>query len=44
METNLAGKTYEVQTESDGKWTFFASHNVKSQAIQQAQALWDSHK
>ena len=44
METNLAGKTYEVQTESDGKWTFFASHNVKSQAIQQAQALLDSHK
>ena len=44
MQTNLAGKTYEVQTESDGKWTFFASHNVKSQAIQQAQALLDSHK
>ncbi|MEQ9557633.1 MAG: hypothetical protein RIG67_17825, partial [Rhodospirillales bacterium] len=44
METNLAGKTYEVQTESDGKWTLFASHNVKSQAIQQAQALLDSHK
>ena len=44
MQTNLAGKTYEVQTESDGKWTLFASHNVKSQAIQQAQALLDSHK
>ena len=44
METNLAGKTYEVQTEFDGKWTFFASHSVKSQAIQQAQALLDSHK
>jgi hypothetical protein len=44
MQTNLAGKTYEVQTESDGKWTFHASHNVKSQAIQQAQALLDSHK
>ena len=44
METNLAGKTYEVQTESDGKWTLHASHNVKSQAIQQAQALLDTHK
>lgn len=44
METNLAGKTYEVQTEADGKWTLFASHNVKSQAIQQAQGLLDSHK
>ena len=44
METNLAGKTYEVQTETDGKWTLQASHNVKSQAIQQAQALLDSHK
>ena len=44
MATNLAGKTYEVQTESDGKWTFHASHNVKSQAIQQAQALLDTHK
>ena len=44
METNLAGKTYEVQTESGGKWTFVASYNVKSQAIQQAQALLESHK
>ncbi|MAN79360.1 MAG: hypothetical protein CMM77_13180 [Rhodospirillaceae bacterium] len=44
MKSNLAGKTYEVQTEADGKWTFHASHNVKSQAIQQAQALLDSHK
>ena len=44
METNLAGKTYEVQTEMDGKWTFHASHNVKSQAIQQAQVLLASHK
>ncbi len=44
MDTNLAGKTYEVQTETDGKWTFHASHNVKSQAIQQAQSLLASHK
>lgn len=44
METNLAGKTYEVQTEQNGRWTLHASHNVKSQAIQQAQALLDSHK
>lgn len=44
METNLAGKTYEVQTETDGKWTLVASHNVKSQAIQQAQSLLESHK
>ena len=44
MDKNLAGKTYEVLTETDGKWTLAGTFNVKSQAIQLAHNLLESHK
>lgn len=44
MAANLAGKTYEVQTGLGGKWTYEETFEVKSQAIQKAQVLLESHK
>jgi len=44
LATNLAGKTYEVQTSDGIRWTVMDVHESRSPAIQQAEELLETNR